>query len=69
MEIHLSYRAIDGYKLEESFSSIVDARKFAYKWVGESPELGSYYAVSSDGVGRLMWDGIEAKELFPSLFE
>ena len=66
--IRLSYKAVDGASVYRTFATVEGARSFAQKWVGETPELGSYYAVSGDGVGKLMIDGpVTWKELFPKL--
>ena len=45
-----------------------EARAYAHKRVGAAPELGSFYAVSGDGVGRIFMAGTTWAELFPALF-
>src|SRR5262249_17319420 len=46
--IHVTYDSIDGHCETRVFKTLRGARKFAQKWVGEHPDLGSYYAVSYD---------------------
>ena len=53
MVIKVRYSSIDHYKETKSFSTLSGARRFAQKWVGRNPELGSTYAVSGDGIGKI----------------
>ena len=64
MPIKVSYLACDGYKKTRSFRTLKGARAFAENWVGKSPDFGSFYAVSSDGVGRVTVSGVTLRELF-----
>jgi len=63
--ITVVYQAIDGYSKTGSFTSLESARRFARQWVGEHPEFGSDYAVSADGVGKVMVYGVSLRTLFP----
>lgn len=63
--IKVKYSSIDGYKKTSTFKTLAGAQKFAQKWVGEFPELGSSYAISSDGVGKITVQGVMLQELFP----
>lgn len=63
-EITVSYRAVDGYRCTRTFSTVAAARRFAVERVGEHPELGSHYAVRSDGVGRVTVRGATLAQLF-----
>jgi len=63
--IQVTYDSIDGHSETREFKTLRGARKFAQKWVGETPELGSYYAVSYDGVGKISSFGCAVKDLFP----
>jgi hypothetical protein len=51
--IKVKYSSIDRFSKSAQFKTLAGAQKFAQKWVGASPELGSYYAVSADGVGKV----------------
>ena len=64
MEIVVRYSAVDGAKLVRTFKSLAGARRFAVKMVGETPEIGSFYAVDFDGVGKVVVEGCTLKELF-----
>lgn len=67
-EINLFYSSIDGYESELSFDSLDAAREYAQKRVGETPEMGTTYAVSSDGIGKIEVDGgCTLADLFPKL--
>jgi hypothetical protein len=62
--IRVRYEAIDGYRKTKMFKLLKNARKYAHERVGEHPSLGSYYAVSDDGVGKITAN-INLRELFP----
>lgn len=62
--IKLRYSSVDGYRKSASFKTVKGARKFAQHWVGKHPEIGSTYAVSGDGVGKITAEGIALAELF-----
>ena len=70
--IRLSYRAIDGYRLTRTYKTLAGARRFAWRWAGRHPEVGSTYAVTFDGVGRVDWSGtldgkpVTPEDLWPS---
>lgn len=63
----LRYSSVDGYSRTFSTKSLDKARAFAQDWVGDAPDLGSTYAVSFDGIGKIEAVGISLKELFPRL--
>lgn len=66
--IAVTYNSIDCYRgTRRVFKTLEGARKFAQKWVGEAPEMGSYYAVSGDGVGKVTCEGCTLYDLFPKL--
>lgn len=65
--IYICYSSVDGYVEERKYKSLGAAQQFAQKWVGETPELGTYYAISGDGIGKITVEGIELKHLFPLL--
>lgn len=67
MKIVVRYRGIDRYSKRGVFKTLAGAQRFAQKWVGETPELGSFYAVSGDGVGKVTCDGCALVDLFPKL--
>jgi len=65
--IKVSYRSVDRYSKTRSFKTLEGAQKFAQEWVGKTPELGTGYAVSGDGIGKVTVDGATLTELFPKL--
>ena len=67
MPITLSYAAIDGHFTQRAFTSLHEAQAFATDRVGGTPEVGTSYAVSADGVGRIDWEGCSASDLWPDL--
>jgi hypothetical protein len=58
------YSAVDGAQITRKFKTPEGARKFAVRYVGETPEFGSRYAVSFDGVGKVTVEGCTVAELF-----
>ena len=64
--ITVRYSSVDGYRETETFTSVKDAQAFAHNWIGAHPEIGSSYAVSDDGVGKITVSGASLAELFPS---
>ena len=64
MKITVTYSSIDGYQKTRSFKTLKGARGYAQYWVGETPECGSYYAVSFDGVGKVTCSGCSLSALF-----
>lgn len=73
MKIAVKYTAVDGFRQRRTFATLAGAQRFAQKWVGETPELGRFYAVSGDGVGKITaefyCDGgaLSLADLFPKL--
>jgi hypothetical protein len=63
--IHVRYSSIDGHSERRRFKLLRNAKLFAHKWVGEHPEIGSRYAASGDGVGKIECAGCTLAELFP----
>lgn len=63
--IKVTYTSIDGGRKSRSYSTIEGAKKFAHTWVGPHPEIGSWYAVSGDGVGKITVSGASLRDLFP----
>lgn len=63
--IKIKYQAVDGYREGKSFMSLKGAQKYAHDRVGAHPEMGSYYAVSGDGIGKVTVEGVSLTELFP----
>jgi hypothetical protein len=63
--IKLKYSSVDSRKGKwRSFKTIRGARKFAQYWIGKHPEIGSSYAVSSDGIGKIEAQGVKLADLF-----
>jgi hypothetical protein len=65
--IIVTYSSIDGCKKTKTYQTLAGAQKFAQYWVGETPDLGSFYAVSFDGVGKVTCSGCPLIDLFPAL--
>ena len=63
--ITVRYRSLDGYSQTRRFKTLAGARKFATKWVGAHPEIGSSYAICGDGIGRITVEGALLSDLFP----
>lgn len=64
-EIRVRYQSIDRFRKTAKFKTLKGAQRFAHDWVGEHPEIGSHYAVSGDGVGKITVTGATLAELFP----
>lgn len=67
--ITVIYSSIDNVRIRRRFASLAGAQNFAFHWVGERPEIGSTYAVSGDGVGKIEVIGATLAELFPQTVE
>jgi len=65
--IKVQYRAVDGAAETRKFKTLAGAQAYAAKMIGDTPEMGSRYAVSGDGIGRVMVDGANLADLFPEL--
>jgi hypothetical protein len=63
--IKVWYSTIDRFTVMRRFKTLKGAQAFAQKWVGEHPEIGSHYAISGDGVGKITVDGATLADLFP----
>jgi hypothetical protein len=66
--IKVHYSSIDGCRETRTFKTLKGARRYAQEMVGEHPEMGSRYAVSGDGVGKVTITamGHSLASLFPS---
>jgi hypothetical protein len=62
--ITVRYSSIDHFRKTRKFKTLEGARKFATHYVGENPDMGSSYAVSFDGVGKIEVEGCSLNELF-----
>jgi hypothetical protein len=71
--ITVTYTSVDRVRLVRTFKTLAKAQKFAIRSVGETPEIGSNYAVSGDGVGKIQVSGnvgdmpVGLSGLFPAL--
>jgi len=63
--VHVSYSSIDNFHRTRSFKTLENAQNFAQKWIGETPEFGTGYAISDDGIGKITVNGATIAELFP----
>jgi hypothetical protein len=57
--------SVDGFSKRRKFKTLKGAQRFAQAYAGETPELAGSYAISGDGVCRIMADGARLKDLFP----
>lgn len=64
MNIRIRVSTLDGLNETKRFKSLADARKFAKRYVGKSPELGANYAVSQHGDAKVEVQGIALEKLF-----
>lgn len=62
--IKVKYLSVDRARVTRSFKTLAGARKFAQSWVGKHPEMGSTYAVSGDGIGKITAEGAKLADLF-----
>jgi hypothetical protein len=65
MTITVRYSSVDGFHQTRRFEQLSAARRHAQKWIGEFPEVGSDYAISDDGVGKITVEGATLNDLFP----
>lgn len=71
-DIRLDYVALDGASKHRTYKTLAGARRFAWRWAGRHPEVGSTYAVTFDGVGKVSWSGtldgkpVTPEDLWPS---
>jgi hypothetical protein len=55
--ITVRYSAVDGYRKTRRFKTLKGAQRWAQWRVGQFPEMGSWYAVSFDGIGKVTVEG------------
>ena len=67
--ITVRYSSIDRFKKHYTFKTLKGASAWARKWVGDHPDLGSDYAISDDGVGKITVSGATLAEIFPQSAE
>jgi hypothetical protein len=63
--ITVRYQSIDGVSETRSFPSIWTAQNWPQRMIGRHPTLGSHYAVSDDGVGKITVTGCTLADIFP----
>ncbi len=65
-KIVVQYTSCDGYSETRQFHArcIEAAQEWAKNWIG-APEMGSTYAISGDGIGKIEVSGCSLAELFP----
>jgi len=64
--IRIRYRSVDGLTKTGRFTTLADAQRYAQECVGETPVIGTDYAVSADGVGTVRVSGVPVRDLFPT---
>ena len=65
--IILTYNSFDGYTENASFDNKPDAVAWLVHWLCDSRgafDLCDFYAISADGIGRVVIDGMTFTELF-----
>jgi hypothetical protein len=67
MKYWLHYYSIDGVHKKFGYDTLLGLRKKAVYWVGEHPTVSvmSGYAVSDDGVGKVVVVGCSITDVFP----
>ena len=65
MQITVRYTSVDRFSETRKFKTLKGAQRFAQKWVGDHPDLGRWYAVSFDGIGKVVVSGCSLEDLFP----
>jgi hypothetical protein len=63
----VTYQSCDGSRKTKTFKDLAAAREFAQYWIGKNPEMGSRYAISGDGIGKITAEGVELRALFGDL--
>jgi hypothetical protein len=63
--IKLRYSSVDGFTETKTFDTVEAASAYARHWIGNHPEIGSHYAVSDDGIGKIEVTGATLRQLFP----
>lgn len=63
--VTIYYTAVDGFAKRKDYKTLGGAQKYAHSMIGKHPEIGSGYAVSGDGVGKIAVRGATLAELFP----
>jgi hypothetical protein len=63
--IKVRYSSVDCFTETQTFDSIAAASEYARHWIGNHPEIGSRYAVSDDGIGKIEVEGATLRALFP----
>ena len=66
MAITVTYIAADGATGTRRYKTLKGAQAFAWTRVGKTPDLGTSYAVSGDGVVTLYVQGATMGDLFPA---
>lgn len=65
-DIRLYFSTIDNCRKVARYKSLAGAQKAAWDRVGKHPEIGSNYAVSGDGIAKVVVSGdATMAELFP----
>jgi hypothetical protein len=64
MVIKVRYSSVDGCKRNATFGTLARAQAWAQEWIGKG-NVGTNYAVSNDGIGKIECEGCRIEELFP----
>ena len=63
--VQITYYSIDNYQESHNFDTIEAAQEYSHSWIGEAPTFGRGYAISDDGIGKIVVRGCSLQELFP----
>ena len=63
--INIRYSSVDGFTETKTFDTVEAASDYARYWIGKRPDIGSHYAMSDDGIGKIEVEGATLRELFP----
>lgn len=66
--VQITYESCDGFIANQNFNTIEEAQAYCWNWIGEAPTFGRGYAISDDGVGKIVVRGCSLQELFPKGF-
>lgn len=64
-DVTVYFSTSDGHRRTRTFKTLQGAQKYAQERIGETPELGGYYAVSGFGDSKIEAKGATVRELFP----
>lgn len=67
-KIKITYLAVDGFTKEATFTDLGDAQRYAQYHMGKYYERAGSYAISGDGVSKIMVEGATINKLFEEIY-